>query len=58
MKYAYKLRPPAPGCQPKGFSEIKSFKDKKEYRGIDCWGWVEYENKLEDPEKWDLKEIK
>jgi hypothetical protein len=51
------LRPPSPGCQPKGFNKIKSFNYKKEYKGVHCWGWVEYEDKLNNPDKWDLETI-
>lgn len=57
-KYAYKLRPPAPLCQPKAnLIKMVSFDYKKQYKGVECWGYAVYSQKIDDPESWDLKLI-
>ena len=59
FEYAYKLRPPAPACQPKdNLIKVVSFDCKKDYKGVECWGYALYSEKIKSPEKWDLKLIK
>lgn len=58
FKYAYKLRPPAPACQPKkNLIKMVSFDYKKEYEGIECWGYAVYSEKIKSPGEWDLELI-
>lgn len=51
-RYYYLLRPPGPGCQPKGSAELHGY-DCKTYEpkvGREVWGWVEYSYELSDSE--------
>lgn len=52
-RYGYKLRPPGPGCQPKGFTECMEYEDDN------YWGFVEYEKELTEKEvkEYDLELI-
>lgn len=49
-RYLYKLRPPGPGCQPRGCLAIVDYQGKKS----GYWGHVDYEKPLSDLEEWDL----
>lgn len=52
MEYKYYLtkRPPSIGTQPKDTTMIVAFDEKKEYDGIPCWGYVEYDRPLTEKE--------
>ena len=56
MRYYSTLRPIGPGTCPDNFIEFENFDFRKHVDGInrDAWGWVEYEEPLECPEKYDL----
>lgn len=56
MKYYSTLRPIGPGTCPDNFVEFKNFDYRKHVFkiGREAWGWVEYEEPLECPEKYDL----
>jgi hypothetical protein len=56
FKYIYKLRPPAPGCQPKrNLIKTVDFDNKKVYQGVNGWGYAIYSEELENPSEWDLE---
>lgn len=45
-RYYLTQRPPSIGTHPNGASNIVSFDNKQEFEGINCYGYVEYENPL------------
>jgi len=47
FKYFYRLRPPGPGCQPRGFIEVK---EEDINQGQHYWGWVTYDRELSPAE--------
>jgi hypothetical protein len=63
-RYFLTERPVSPGCQPNNFSYSESWDEKLsiENQGITrmCWGWVDYEDKLnqkdiDDYELWEAE---
>ena len=56
MRYYSTLRPIGPGTCPDNFDEFENF-DYRTYVdeiGREVWGWVEYAEPLDCPEKYDL----
>lgn len=45
-RYYLTQRPPSIGTHPNGTSNIISFDNKQDFEGVDCYGYVEYENPL------------
>jgi hypothetical protein len=56
MRYYSTLRPIGPGTCPGNFIEFENFDYRKHIDSInrEAWGWVEYAEPLECPEKYDL----
>lgn len=56
MRYYSTLRPIGPGTCPDNFVEFENFDFRKHVDSInrDAWGWVEYAEPLDCPEKYDL----
>lgn len=63
-KYASKLRPISLGCYPKykdnQVLNIVNFDERKTYKDVLCWGYVEYEKDIpeEDAASYDLQRLK
>lgn len=57
-RYYLTQRPPSIGTQPRGAVSVESFDNKKDFEGINCWGYVEYEKPLtkEQMEEYELTE--
>lgn len=45
-RYALTERPPSIGTQPRGAKNIVAFKNKQDFKGIICYGYVEYDTAL------------
>ena len=56
MRYYSTLRPIGPGTCPGNFTDFENFDYRKHVDeiGREAWGWVEYEEPLDFPEKYDL----
>lgn len=56
MRYYSTLRPIGPGTCPGNFTDFENFDRRKHVDGInrEAWGWVEYAEPLDFPEKYDL----
>lgn len=56
MRYYSTLRPIGPGTCPDNFTEFENFDFRKHVDSInrEAWGWIEYAEPLECPEKYDL----
>ena len=51
-RYYYLNRPGSIGCQPDGYSDMDSGLPKRIEGDIDCFGWVEYPERLEVSQVW------
>ena len=45
-RYYLTQRPPSIGTHPNGALKTVSFDSKQDFEGVNCWGYVEYENPL------------
>ncbi len=55
-RYYLTSRPPSPGAQPSGYTNVVTFDDKQYIPDIgkDAWGYVEYDKPVSNPDDWDL----
>ena len=58
-RYALTERPPSIGTQPRGTKNIVSFENKQYFKGIMCYGYVEYDTALteEQIKEYELREV-